>query len=80
MNKEILLIIDTVSNEKNVDREIIIDAMEHALASAVKKKYKLDNKKIAVEHNGLIVPKVYFKKKYLKNNDRLEIVHFIGGG
>ena len=44
MNKEILLIIDSVSNEKNVDREIIIDAMEHALASAVKKKYKLDNK------------------------------------
>jgi len=44
MNKEILLIIDTVSNEKNVDREIIISAMENALASAVKKKYKLDNK------------------------------------
>jgi N utilization substance protein A len=44
MNKEILLIIDTVSNEKNVDREIIIDAMEHALESAVKKKYKLDKK------------------------------------
>ena len=44
MNKEILLIIDTVSNEKNVDREIIIEAMEYALASAVKKKYKLDNK------------------------------------
>ena len=32
------------------------------------------------EHNGIIVPKVKFKKKYLKNNDRLEIVHFIGGG
>ena len=31
MNKEILLIIDTVSNEKNVDREIIINAMETAL-------------------------------------------------
>jgi N utilization substance protein A len=44
MNKEILLIIDTVSNEKNVDREIIINAMETALESAVKKKYKLDNK------------------------------------
>ena len=44
------------------------------------KKYKLANKKIAVEHNGIIVPKVKFKKKYLKNNDRLEIVHFIGGG
>ena len=44
------------------------------------KKYKLANKKIAVEHNGVIVPKVMFKKKYLKNNDRLEIVQFIGGG
>ena len=44
------------------------------------KKYNLNNKKIAVEHNGIIVPKVFFKKKYLKNNDRLEIVHFIGGG
>jgi N utilization substance protein A len=44
MNKEILLIIDTVSNEKNVDREVIIDAMENALASAVKKKHKLDKK------------------------------------
>ena len=44
------------------------------------KKYKLANKKIAVEHNGVIVPKVMFKKKYLKNNDNIEIVHFIGGG
>ena len=44
------------------------------------KKYNLDKKKIAVEHNGVIVPKIFFKKKYLKNNDKLEIVHFIGGG
>ncbi|MEC7143626.1 MAG: sulfur carrier protein ThiS [Pseudomonadota bacterium] len=44
------------------------------------KKYNLSKKKIAVEHNGVIVPKVYFKKRYLKNKDKLEIVHFIGGG
>ena len=43
-------------------------------------KYNLDNKKIAIEHNGAIIPKLKYKKKYLKNNDRLEIVHFIGGG
>ena len=24
--------------------------------------------------------KITFKKKYLKNNDKIEIVHFIGGG
>ncbi len=44
------------------------------------KKYKLSDKKVAVEHNGIIVPKINFKKKYLKNNDKIEIVHFIGGG
>jgi sulfur carrier protein len=44
------------------------------------KKYKLVNKKVAIEHNGVIIPKVNFKKKNLKNNDKIEIVHFIGGG
>ena len=44
------------------------------------KKYKLNNKKVAVEHNGVIIPKVKYKKKNLKNNDKVEIVHFIGGG
>ena len=44
------------------------------------KKYKLNNKKIAIEHNGVIIPKANYKKKYLKNKDKIEIVHFIGGG
>ena len=44
------------------------------------KKYKLYKKNIAVEYNGTIVQKTDFKKKYLKNDDKVEIVHFIGGG
>ena len=44
------------------------------------KKYKLANKKVAVEYNGMIIQKINYKKKYLKNNDKVEIVHFIGGG
>mgnify|MGYP005723163917 FL=1 len=44
------------------------------------KKYKLNNKKIAIEHNGTIISKSNFNKKYLKNKDKIEIVHFIGGG
>ena len=45
------------------------------------KKYKLNNKKIAIEYNGVIYSKkLNYKKKYLKNKDKLEIVHFIGGG
>ncbi len=44
------------------------------------KRFKLNNKKIAIEHNGIIVPKIRFKKKFLKNNDKVEVVYFIGGG
>ncbi len=44
------------------------------------KKFKLNNKKVAIEYNGIIVPKSNYKKKILKNNDKLEVVHFIGGG
>ena len=43
-------------------------------------KYNLINKKVAIEHNGAIIPKIKYKKKNLKNNDKVEIVHFIGGG
>jgi N utilization substance protein A len=39
MNKEILLVVDAVSNEKDVEKEIIFDAIEAALASATKKKH-----------------------------------------
>jgi len=41
-NKEILLVADTVSNEKGVDREIIFEAIEAALASATRKKHQRD--------------------------------------
>ncbi len=44
------------------------------------KKYKLKEKKIAIELNGVILPKQNYIKKKLKNNDKIEIVQFIGGG
>ena len=44
------------------------------------KKFKLNNKKVAIEHNGIIILKVNYKKKFLKDRDELEVVHFIGGG
>ena len=44
------------------------------------KKYKIDGKKIAVELNGKIVNRNKHKIVYLKNMDKIEIVHFIGGG
>src|SRR5580765_4570495 len=38
MNKEILLVVDAVSNEKGVDKEIIFEALEAALAAAARRK------------------------------------------
>lgn len=42
MSKEILLVVDAVSNEKAVPRESIFEAMETALETATKKKYEGD--------------------------------------
>ncbi len=44
------------------------------------KKYKVNEKKVAVELNGVIIVKNNYKKKKIKENDRIEIVQFIGGG
>ncbi|MGR8920910.1 MAG: transcription termination factor NusA [Gammaproteobacteria bacterium] len=41
-NKEILTVVDVVSNEKSVGKEIIFDALEAALASATKKRFAED--------------------------------------
>ena len=44
------------------------------------KKNKLYLNKIAVELNKEIINKKKIKKILLKNKDKIEIVHFIGGG
>jgi len=42
MNKEILMVVDAVSNEKGVEKEIIFEALEAALASATRKRHGED--------------------------------------
>ncbi len=37
-------------------------------------------KKVAIEHNQEIVDKKKINRIILKKNDKIEIVHFIGGG
>ena len=55
----------------------------------IEKNYKIQNllsdikiplKKVAIELNQEIIDKKKLKKIILKNNDKIEIVHFIGGG
>tara|TARA_B100001027_G_scaffold176932_1_gene128194 strand:+ start:277 stop:495 length:219 start_codon:yes stop_codon:yes gene_type:complete len=43
-------------------------------------KFKSPINKVAIELNEEIVDKKNLNKIYLKNKDKIEIVHFIGGG
>jgi N utilization substance protein A len=40
MSKEILMVVDAVSNEKGVSREVIFEAIESALATASRKQFE----------------------------------------
>tara|TARA_B100001123_G_scaffold353714_1_gene405843 strand:+ start:290 stop:508 length:219 start_codon:yes stop_codon:yes gene_type:complete len=44
------------------------------------KKLKIPLKKVAIELNHEIIDKNKLQKVKLKKNDKIEIVHFIGGG
>ena len=44
------------------------------------KKLKIPLNKVAIELNKKILDKKKIKKIKLKNDDKVEIVHFIGGG
>lgn len=41
---------------------------------------ELPAKRIAVELNRLVVPRTEWEGTLLSDNDRIEVVHFVGGG
>lgn len=51
MNKNILLIVDSISNERGVSKEVIFEAIEAALATVTAKRYKDVDVKIRVAIN-----------------------------
>ncbi len=48
--------------------------------SELLKHHKIPLNKVAIELNEEIIDKKKISKIKLKNNDKIEIVHFIGGG
>lgn len=42
MSREVLLLVDALAREKNVGREVVFEALENALASAMKKRFEED--------------------------------------
>ncbi|MDC3349884.1 sulfur carrier protein ThiS [Candidatus Pelagibacter ubique] len=53
---------------------------ENLSLSIFLKELKIPLKKVAIELNQEIIDKNNLKTIKLKNNDKIEIVHFIGGG
>ena len=65
--------------------QIVLNGEPRALApetsvGGLLKELGIDPRKVAVERNLEIVPKSTFETTTLGDGDRLEIVHFIGGG
>ena len=58
--------------ERGFDAVLDVGALVNALG--------LDGRKVAVERNLEIVPRSTYAATALQEGDRIEIVHFIGGG
>ena len=58
----------------------IKNVYKNSKLSNIIKNFKIPLKKVAIELNEEIVDKKKLNKISLKKNDKIEIVHFIGGG
>ena len=72
MKKKIKIKIKLNGKIKNIDK--------NSKLSNIIKNFKIPLKKVAIELNEEIVDKKKLNKISLKTNDKIEIVHFIGGG
>ena len=82
----IILLIETLyyMNKKNkikivVNGKILRVNLKFSLKNLIEK-LKTPINKVAIELNEEIVDKKKLNKIFLKNKDKIEIVHFIGGG
>ena len=71
-------------NKKNkikivVNGKLLTVNIKFSLKNLIEK-LKTPINKVAIELNEKIVDKKKLNKIYLKNKDKIEIVHFIGGG
>lgn len=53
---------------------------ENLSISKLIKSLGLENKRIAIELNQELIPRSRFSTQHLSNEDRIEIIHAVGGG
>ncbi len=69
MSKEILLVVEAVSNEKGVDKEVIFEAIELALATAAKKRNEEEESDIRVSIDRRTGEYETFRRWLVVDND-----------
>jgi len=65
--------------------KVVLNGREHEVAAGttvetLARDLGLDARNIAVELNQVIVKKAGYAETVLREGDRLEVVHFVGGG
>ena len=55
-------------------------AREHNTIADLVAEMRLEGKRIAVEHNGVIVPRTRYSDTTINDGDKVEIVGAVGGG
>lgn len=68
-----------------VDMRLVVNGEDRAFdgvktVTALVNALQLDGRKLAIELNLEIVPRSAYDRTALSDGDRIEIVHFIGGG
>ncbi|MBE01928.1 transcription termination factor NusA [uncultured Marinobacter sp.] len=71
MSKEILLVVESVSNEKGVEKEVIFEAIELALATAAKKRYEDEDADIRVAIDRKTGEYETFRRWLVVGNDQV---------
>ncbi len=56
------------------------EAPSSATVASLLQELEIPASRVAVEHNRRILKRAEFSATHLQDGDRLEIVHFVGGG
>jgi thiamine biosynthesis protein ThiS len=57
-----------------------VEAAEGASIASLLQQLDISRERVAVELNADIIPKADYHKRLLCDGDKIEIVHFVGGG
>jgi thiamine biosynthesis protein ThiS len=57
-----------------------VETAEGATVASLLQQLDISRERVAVELNADIIPKAHYEKQPLCDGDKIEIVHFVGGG